>query len=195
MDVFDLNTFKQTFSEFLGFILNCGFLRLGLNFVNYSLQRELYQRFKSKWSGDITSDGDSSVSSDSITIEHKSSASDSNADNSSAVNTNESIEEETISVHKFDSDGGDIEDSVNEMAEVQNGTENEGGDKRAVSLSEQTEADDKFPQQMSTKNANWNTMELGEKRKRLRWVFFTHEFWLNGYPIWNSKIVCELMRS
>lgn len=53
------------------------------------------------------------------------------------------------------------------MGDNPNG-ENDGGDSRKISTSEETEKDDKFPQQMNNKNANWNMMELGEKRKRLR---------------------------
>lgn len=53
-----------------------------------------------------------------------------------------------------------------------NHNNNDGGEGdavRKVSTSEETEKDDKFPQQMAhNKNSNWNTMELGEKRKRLR---------------------------
>lgn len=54
---------------------------------------------------------------------------------------------------------------------VENNNDDGNGDAvRKMSMSEETEKDDKFPQQMSnnSKSANWNTMELGEKRKRLR---------------------------
>lgn len=77
-------------------------------------------------------------------------------------------------VHKSDSDEGlDFEfilrKELDEMADVPNGAENEDSNARKFSVSEAAEADDKFPQQVThTKNANWNTMELGEKRKRLR---------------------------
>lgn len=36
------------------------------------------------------------------------------------------------------------------------------------SMGDEAEATDKFPQQMTNSKANWNMMELGEKRKRLR---------------------------
>lgn len=54
---------------------------------------------------------------------------------------------------------------------VENHNDGVGGDDavRKVSTSEETEKDDKFPQQMANnKMSNWNMMELGEKRKRLR---------------------------
>lgn len=56
------------------------------------------------------------------------------------------------------------------MAENQNGidNDNDNDEQRKLSVTEQKEVDDKFPQQIASKNANWNTMELGEKRKRLR---------------------------
>lgn len=60
---------------------------------------------------------------------------------------------------------------VTEMGDTMENNHVDGGDVvRKISTSEETEKDDKFPQQMThnNKNANWNTMELGEKRKRLR---------------------------
>lgn len=61
---------------------------------------------------------------------------------------------------------------VAEMGDsMENNHVDDGGDVvRKISPSEETEKDDKFPQQMAknSKSANWNTMELGEKRKRLR---------------------------
>lgn len=61
---------------------------------------------------------------------------------------------------------------VAEMGDsMENNHVDDGGDAvRKISTSEETEKDDKFPQQMAknSKSANWNTMELGEKRKRLR---------------------------
>lgn len=143
------------------------------------LQRELYQRFKSNCSNDTTGDENSSIGSD--TIKSKASVIKLNATTSTAsLVSHQTVIEETVSVHKSNSD---LEISPEnqrqqqqqqdiEMAENQNGTENDGGEQRKLSVSEQTEVDDKFPHQMAqstTKiNANWNMMELGEKRKRLR---------------------------
>lgn len=78
-----------------------------------------------------------------------------------------------VPVQKSDSDEGDFEviskEQLNDMADMQNGDNNDGQERR-FSVSEENEANDKFPQQVTSKSSNWNTMELGEKRKRLRWV-------------------------
>lgn len=78
-----------------------------------------------------------------------------------------------VPVQKSVSDEGDFEviskEQLNDMADMQNGVENTGdGQERRFSVSEENEAKDKFPQQTTSKSSNWNTMELGEKRKRLR---------------------------
>lgn len=58
---------------------------------------------------------------------------------------------------------------VAEMGDTPQNNDGKNDAARRISTSEETEKDDKFPQQMANnKNANWNTMELGEKRKRLR---------------------------
>lgn len=57
---------------------------------------------------------------------------------------------------------------MGDMVENNNNDDGNGDAVRKISVSEETEKDDKFPQQMNTKNPNWNMMELGEKRKRLR---------------------------
>lgn len=89
------------------------------------------------------------------------------------MDSHKTVIEETVSVHKSNSDlefiPANQQQQAIAMAENQNGTD---GEQRKLSVSEQTEVDDKFPQQMAQStakiNANWNMMELGEKRKRLR---------------------------
>lgn len=88
------------------------------------------------------------------------------------MDTNKILEEAAQHpVQKSESDEGlDFEfilkKELDEMADIPNGGEDANA--RKFSVSEEGEADDKFPQQVAHKNANWNTMELGEKRKRLR---------------------------
>lgn len=140
----------------------------------FFLQRDLCRRFKTKFTDDISSGEESSVPSETnetvFNQENHHSSIETNVivKKSVTVDTNEQNIEETVAVHKSDSDEGDFEviskEQLNDMADQHNG-ENEGGERR-FSVSE--EANDKFPEQMTTKNSNWNTMELGEKRKRLR---------------------------
>lgn len=82
------------------------------------------------------------------------------------MDANNSINPAAETVQRSDSAEGDFEiiskEQFYEMADTPNGVEN------AEAQREDAEANDKFPQKMDTKNANWNTMELGEKRKRLR---------------------------
>lgn len=140
------------------------------------LQRNLYQRFKSKYSED-TSGGDKSIvnqNDSTIKANKLSFVEELHAEKSTKVDATNSLIETTVPVQKSDSDEGDIEviskEQLDDMADMQNGTDNsnEGDGTRRFSVSEETEANDKFPQQITNKSANWNTMELGEKRKRLR---------------------------
>lgn len=83
---------------------------------------------------------------------------------------------------KSDSDDGDFEIVNKELIVVKmasNGTEGDGDQvKRKQSFNELSENHDKFPEQMShsSKKSNWNTMEVGEKRKRLRLVIENNFF-------------------
>lgn len=152
--------------------------------VLFFLQRDLCRRFKANFTDDISSgEESSSVPSDTNEIVEKSNSTlspviwNASANRTVTVDANnEQTIEETVSVQKSDStDEGDFEviskeQLNNVMADTQNSDANNDGGERRFSISEEgiSEANDKFPQQMTTKNSNWNTMELGEKRKRLR---------------------------
>lgn len=89
------------------------------------------------------------------------------AEKSATVDANNSEDRAIDKVQKSDSDEGDFEiiskEHIPEMADAPNGMEN------AETQREDAEANDQFPQQVSnTKNSNWNSTELAEKRKRLR---------------------------
>lgn len=140
----------------------------------FFLQRDLCRRFKAKFTDDISSGEESSVLSDTNEVKTEKSIENLTTKKLVKLETNEQIINDTVPVQKSDSDEGDFEviskEQFNEMANTQNGvdtTANDGGERR-FSVSEEGEANDKFPQQMTTKNPNWNMMELGEKRKRLR---------------------------
>lgn len=146
-------------------------------FLYFYRQRNLYQRFKSKYFTDDVSISDEKSSSslsignsDTIQIGGEKVCSvnclyESKLDESvlrilplELQSTRKQQQQQVIAAEMGDTmennhDGGGSDDAV-----------------RKVSTSEETEKDDKFPQQMAnnSKNANWNTMELGEKRKRLR---------------------------
>lgn len=136
----------------------------------FFLQRDLCRRFKAKFTDDNSSDEESSVPSDTNEVKSKISIETLCGKKSVTVDTNEHKIEATVPVQRSDSDEGDFEviskEQLNDMADTDNAN-NDGGERR-FSVSEEGEANDKFPQQMTTKNSNWNTMELGEKRKRLR---------------------------
>lgn len=138
----------------------------------FFLQRDLCRRIKTKFTDDISSGEESSVSSDTNELKTKTSIENLTTKKLVTVDTNEQIIDDTVPVQKSDSDEGDLEviskEQFNEMADTPNGFANDGGGERRFSISEEGEANDKFPQQMTTKNSNWNMMELGEKRKRLR---------------------------
>lgn len=136
------------------------------------LQRDLCQRFNSNDLEDTSRGEKSTIQSDTTNNVKSFSLIEKLDADKSTVDTIDLPTQIIVSVQK--SDKIDIEvvskEQLNEMADVQNSIENgtAGGENRRFSISEETEANDKFPQQISTKNANWNTMELGEKRKRLR---------------------------
>lgn len=129
-------------------------------------QRDLYRRFKLRYSTNSNSGNESSVRSDTSELPAVSSIFIPCADKSATVDANNSINPAAETVQRSDSAEGDFEiiskEQFYEMADTPNGVEN------AEAQREDAEANDKFPQKMDTKNANWNTMELGEKRKRLR---------------------------
>lgn len=88
---------------------------------------------------------------------------------------NEPFSQQNDQIEKSDSDEGDFEVISKEqfdknMADTQNGVgnANKNGGERRFSITEDGEATDKFPQKINNKSSNWNFMELGEKRKRLR---------------------------
>lgn len=143
------------------------------------LQSDLCRKFKSSYSDkSINSEDDENLKFEKKTLL---SIQNSYAEKSATVDTeNETIiEKTTVQVEKSDSDEGDFEviskEQLNDMADMQNGENmHEGGghDERRYSISEEglSEAKDKFPQEITNKSipTNWNMMELGEKRKRLR---------------------------
>lgn len=141
----------------------------------FFLQRNLYASFKRTYfpDDDSTSDGKSSrigdetvCSIDSLYEDKLDESDDDNDKNDS--NRRESVH--TTSPSKLREPFEQV--IAGEMGDVMENNNDDGGNDaaRKMSMSEETEKDDKFPQQMATgtKNANWNTMELGEKRKRLR---------------------------
>lgn len=137
-----------------------------------SPQADLYRRLQSKDS-DNKIEQEESSSCDTVKLPAISSSCESYAEKSATVDATEPIVEESVPVQKSDSDEGDFEfisnEPLDDMADMQNGAADtaEEGDTRRISVSEDAEANDKFPQQMA-KKSSWNTMELGEKRKRLR---------------------------
>lgn len=142
----------------------------------FFLQRDLCRRFKTKFTDDISSGDESSVPSDTNEIvKINTSIEQLYVKETVTVDTNEQFTDEIVPVQKSDSDEGDFEviskEQLNDMDDNQNGVEHnahDDGGERRFSVSEEGEINDKFPQQMTTKNSNWNMMELGEKRKRLR---------------------------
>lgn len=135
------------------------------------LQRILCQRFKSRCSKKDSSENESSVRSGTSELPPVSLIKNSCASIKSAtVDANKLTVQATDKVHKSDSDEGDFEiistEQLAEMADIANGTENatEGTERQR----EDAEAKDQFPQQIKNDRSNWNMMELGEKRKRLR---------------------------
>lgn len=143
--------------------------------VLFFLQRDLYRRFKANFTDDTSSDTHEVVEKFNSSLSPVIWNASSNKTITVDANNEQSIEE-TVSVQRSDStDEGDFEviskeQLNNVMADTQNGDANNDGGERRFSISEEgiSEANDKFPQQMTTKNPNWNLMELGEKRKRLR---------------------------
>lgn len=147
----------------------------------FCLQRNLSQRFKSKDSKKRNRNHESCARSDtselpaSFLIKNNSCA-----EKSATVDINKTFNQIVDREHKSDSDEGDFEiiseEQLREMADNQNGIENaetqreiaETQRQNAETQRENAEKTDQFPQQVTNKNANWNMMELGEKRKRLR---------------------------
>lgn len=163
------------------------FLKLCACFFSFSIiQRNLYGRFKGRYFTDDDGDGSKSDekspslcvdSSDTLEICDKTVCSvDNLCENkldASALRISptelQSIGEQQQQKEQQQQQPQLI---VAEMGDsMENNHVDDGGDAvRKISTSEETEKDDKFPQQMAknSKSANWNTMELGEKRKRLR---------------------------
>lgn len=89
------------------------------------------------------------------------------------MDTNKTLNRISDGEHRSDLDEGDFEiiseEQLREMADNQNGIDNaETQRENAETQRENAEKTDQFPQQVTNKNSNWNMMELGEKRKRLR---------------------------
>lgn len=90
------------------------------------------------------------------------------------MDTNKTLNQIIDREHRSDSDEGDFEiiseEQLRDMADNPNGIENaETQRENAETQRENAEKTDQFTQQVTNKtNSNWNMMELGEKRKRLR---------------------------
>lgn len=174
-------------------MISFSFILIRYFFINF--QRNLYVRFKSKYFTDENSksDGESSLSSAALSV-HSSDTIEIGDGKVCSLNhfyanqLDASVEKNIESTRTDDtifSPGLQCTKSVEinctsiakqqqqqtvNAAKMGDTVENSDGDAaRRISTSEETEKDDKFPQQMANnKNSNWNTMELGEKRKRLR---------------------------
>lgn len=140
----------------------------------FCLQKNLSQRFKSKYSKKRNSNHESCARSDTSELPASSLIKNNScAEKSATVDTNKTLNQIVDREHKSDSDEGDFEiiseEQLREMADNQNGIENaETQRENAETQRENAEKTDQFPQKVTIKNANWNMMELGEKRKRLR---------------------------
>lgn len=149
-----------------------------------TIQRNLYGRFRVRYSTDDDDDGSKSDekspslcvdSSDTLEICDKTVCSVNNLHanklDASALRVSPA-ELQSIEEHQLRNEQQQQQLIVAEMGDSMENNHDGGDVVRKISTSEETEKDDKFPQQMAKNNknnmANWNTMELGEKRKRLR---------------------------
>lgn len=149
------------------------------SFSHFRLQTNIYQRLKTKnYPDEVSSEYESSGSISSV---YQRSISDDKLFDSHLA-TVDATHNKTLAPpsavgqsQKSDSDDGDFEivnktDYLEKMEN--NGNENDASAAVKQTVGEDAEASDKFPQQMAnSKKSNWNTMELGEKRKRLRLVY------------------------
>lgn len=158
--------------RFLNCLSRCFFSLLNFFTIN---QQNLYGRFKRRYFTDDDSSGDKSSSlcvddSDTIEISDKKECSISCVyEDKLDASVLKILPSKLQSIEQQQTQQQQM--IVTEMGDAMENNHENGGDVvRKISTSEETEKDDKFPQQMANNNksANWNTMELGEKRKRLR---------------------------
>lgn len=128
------------------------------------MQTNLFQKLKPQYPDEVISEFDSTAS---ISSENCQTHFDDYLNGINLVTV-----DATQKKNASDSSDGDFE-FVNEGESFENMDTNEHNPSeedshRTISVSEEAESRDEFKQMDNSVKANWNMMELGEKRKRLR---------------------------